>query len=207
MNKILSLLLATGLILCSCNKSVTPTISLAQTSVHFPHTGGTTKAEVTCNCSWVADCEYEGVMIAPTSYNGSCNVSVTVPPSTSKVTEPVTVTFTATSGESTATKKFTVTLEPKPYIEIPQASATIYVAATASGVILNIESNAEWKYLYNSGNKDLTIKPQSGTYSQEVLISFPDATRSTNKTFNLTFQLTEDTSTKATVKFIQYGKK
>ena len=207
MNRILYLLMAAGLIFCSCSKSVTPAISLSQHSVSFPSTGGTTKAAVTCNCTWVADCEVEGVMIAPVSYNGSCNVSITVPPTSSKVTTSVPVTFTATGGDKKATAKFVVTLQPKAYLEIPQASATIYVPAAANGCRLNIESNQEWEYVYSTANKSLSITPQSGYCSQEVTVSFPDATVTRNKTFNLTFQLKDDTSVRVVVKIIQYGKK
>lgn len=193
-------------LLSSCN-SISPSISLDQTYATFPYTGGTVKASVRCNCDWTASCDVENIMIAPTEYSGDCKVSVTVPPQDSKETIPVRVTFKATSGESTASTNFVVTVQAKPYIEIPEAASTIYVSEKACGVRLTLESNAEWEYVENSGNKTLTIAPKSGKFNDIVSVNFPASTVTRNKTFNLTFRLKEDNSTKVSVKFIQYGKK
>lgn len=199
-------MLALGLIFCSCSKKVTPSISLANNSASFTCNGGTVKVPVSSNCSWVADCEAEDVMIAPASYNGDCNVSVTVPPTQSETTESVRITFTASSGESTATAKFVATVQARPFIKIPQSASTVTVPSTDCGVKINIECNDEWEYVYSSANKTLTVSPQSGFGSQEVSVSFPASTVTRDKQFNLTFRLKNDTSKSVVIKFKQMKK-
>ena len=195
------------LLAASCGKEeALPEISIDGNLTAMPCNGGTVKVPVTCNCLWTAACDSAYVMIAPSSYEGSCNVSVTVPPTSAKVTDTVRINFTAVSAGQTVSAQYLVTLEPRPFIASPQTASTVYVSAEACTVTVEIESNDEWEYVYSSANKTLTLAPESGTGSQEVRVDFPAAAVTRNKTFNLTFRLKSDNTQKVTIKFIQYGK-
>jgi len=203
MKRFLSLILLAGALLCSCNKTVTPTISLDNHAETFTWEGGTAKTTVTCNCSWSADCETEGVVIYPVSHVGDTVVTITVPSIISKTTEAVRVTFTATADESTATTKFVATVISKPYISILQGGSAVKVPSVANGVIINIESNDEWEYAPSAETANLTVSPQCGTFNQEVTVSFPANTELAEKQYELTFRLKNDNNVSAKVLFTQ----
>lgn len=206
MKRFLYLSLAFATILCSCAK-LTPSISLENHAGTFPYTGGIVTDSVICNCTWEATCDVEGVTVVPSTYDGDCKVVITIPENTGKLTEAVKITFTASYEESSATAKFVATVLSKLYIDSPQAETPIYVSEKACGVRINIEANDEWEYLEETANKGIVVSPKSGTYNDLVSVNFPASTQSSDVTYNLTFRLKEEPSTKTTIKFIQYAKK
>lgn len=191
MKNCVQLLAVAILALTSCGKAASPEISVTTAPVHFPFTGGTVKASVVCNTVWEASCERGDVMIAPSSYNGDCNVSVTVPPVSGRDASTVKVVFT-TGGEGAAkSAEYIIHQAAKPFIDLDIKEKMV----AGAGEIFKVQllCNAEWE-MTSAPSEPVTVTPTSGNGDTELTFTVPENPKGRVWQTGAVFSLKDDPS-------------
>lgn len=192
------ILAAFVLLVSACTTTVTPTIKVQPASSQMDFHGGQTTVYVSSNTFWTASCEAEGVTVEPASgfMSGIEPVVITIPESTSAVTQTIRVSFVAQEegGTSKSTGKHWVTLASRPWIGFAEDSATI--PAEGGGIRVRIEASRPWK-VASSSISQAEVTPAAADGTTILSVSLPRNDTGATRALTLTCALQEDASVKA----------
>ena len=190
------------ILIAACVKTESPWIKVSTEMTSIGFNGRTMKTPVESNCPWTATCGTEGVMVAPSSYTGSCRVSITVPSSVAKEDRDIKVVF---SGEGVSQDAvFSIRQEAAPYIELQKQRDTI--PGTGGTIRAVIQANADWVMTTASALTKCTMDPTEGSGTTTVSITVPETTKTRTWTFDATFQLKDYPDNKVTLTVVQLKK-
>ena len=130
---------------CSCSQKGGSGLSIDSELASCGYNGITVKVGVQADLSWEASSSEETVMIAPSSYTGSCRVSITVPPSSLKQDRDVLVWFRSV-GEPSREACFTIRQDAAPYLDFDRD--TLEVPYDGGLYSVSVSSNMAWE-LFN----------------------------------------------------------
>ena len=193
MKKRALLFLCAVLALAGCKKTIVPEISLDERTAVLSCDGETSVVALSCNCTWTATSTSEDVTIDPAEGEGDASVRITVPANNTGVTRSIKATFTAKGTEKTATAKYVITQDAKPFVSFTTTSATV----PANGGVLRIvlESNAEW--VISADSDFLEITPKEGSYTQTISIEVLSCIYTGPENYIITASLKNDPSVKS----------
>ena len=184
--------------------SVTPTMTLSQSSWNAPVTTGSLPVSVFSNSSWMASSSDSWVTMFPDTGYGNGSVSLMVEPNTSTDARSATVTFTSTWGSPAATAKVAIFQRGMVTANLSLSTLSWPVSSSGGSTQVSVSSNQSWSV---SGSATwLGVSSMSGTGDKTLtLTASPNPTAST-RWVNLVFTTTSgDTKASMTLGVNQAG--
>ena len=185
-------------LLCACSATETPELNLGFESIRLTSNGGTIKVPVEATGTWMVRCEDPQVMIAPSTYTGSCKVSITVPPTPQKEDRVLDVSFEAANCPKCT---FVVSQAGFPYLEFEESSYT--VPASEGTYQIGLKSNSRWVLISSLALLGIDISPVEGSGDTVLQVTVPRNPKTRQRTISAIFALEDDPDAKATLKIIQ----
>lgn len=189
--------------LAACSKNENPKITVDSTTAAIGYQGQTIKTPVESNCPWTASSATEGVMIAPSSFKGSCRVSITVPSSAIKEERDIRVVFRLDASPSDSSV-FTIRQDAIPFIEFESPTDTI--PGEGGTIHPLLKCNGEWELITVSVLSQCTLTPTEGNGTMNLEITMPPTTKTRVWSISPTFARKDNPDLKATLKVVQKKK-
>ena len=193
------ILMAFGLaaVLASCVDPEAPSASVTPRTASMDCNGGVSVFALTCNTTWTATSDLEGVTINPSSGEGNASITVTVPPSTYPDTKSIRIAVKAANDQTTSTytARHTITLAPMPYISLSANEG--YVSPDGGGLRVSLTSNQSWTVEAEPYIQDMSIMPPIGTWNSEIAIALPANTTGAARSTKITFTTQSQPEAKA----------
>ena len=188
MRKALLILEAAALILCSCSKSFSPSISITPSLSNVPCTGGSVDIRVMTDLPWKAVLAEDDVTttLSKSTGIGDDVVTVTVAETDRLTTGCVTVKFYASSNSANVYKTAYITQEFKPLII---AEGSVPTLPREGGLVtVTVTSNSPWQA--SCDTPGVEFSPESETVGNfTVTVRVPANTTGSARRITLNFKI------------------